>query len=95
VSTNHDPKAPADTVQTRILTLLDDLPPESQALVEQFTRFLHEQARHGEPVGVRSDMPYLYPTVPLPPATLDALIGIMPPINGDALADSEALYEEI
>lgn len=39
--------------------------------------------------------PYLYPTVLLPPSALDGLIGIMPPVGGDALADTEALYDEV
>ena len=35
---------------------------------------------------------YLYPTRPLPPGTLARLSGIVS-LGGDALADSEALYD--
>jgi len=41
------------------------------------------------------DLPYLYPTVPLPPSSLDGLVGIMPRVGGDALADTESLYDEV
>jgi hypothetical protein len=37
---------------------------------------------------------YRYPTVPVPASAIDGLIGIMPGIEGDALAETEALYEE-
>ena len=80
-----------------LLTLLDDLPPASLALVERFVEFLHEHAQRGQPVVMLSEQeekpPYLYPTVTVP--TLDGLIGIMPPVGGDALADTEALYDEV
>jgi len=38
---------------------------------------------------------YRYPTVSLPLPSLDGLIGIMPGIKGDALADTEALIDEV
>lgn len=38
---------PAQAAQSRILPLLDDLPEESLSVVEQFVRFLHEQAQRG------------------------------------------------
>jgi hypothetical protein len=39
--------------------------------------------------------PYVYPTAPLPTSVVDGLIGIVPPVGGDALADTEALYDEV
>ncbi|MCP4710110.1 MAG: hypothetical protein GY869_15915, partial [Planctomycetes bacterium] len=54
--------------QNHILTLLDDLPPESLTVVEQFILFLRQQAQQGQPVVNASDMaspPYRYPTVSL------------------------------
>ncbi|RMF30853.1 MAG: hypothetical protein D6759_11125 [Chloroflexi bacterium] len=82
----------------RLLSMLDELPPASQAVVERFVEFLHEQARRGRPVVVTPEgeekPPYLYPTVPVPASSLDGLIGVMPPVGGDALADTEALYDE-
>jgi hypothetical protein len=38
--------------------------------------------------------PYCYPTVPLPASALDSLVDIMPPVGGDALSDTEALYNK-
>ncbi len=77
-------------------SLLADLPPESLRLVEQFVLFLREQARQGQKVATiteeKKQIPYLYPTVPVPVKSLDGLIGIMPPLGGNALEDSEALY---
>jgi hypothetical protein len=86
------------STQSRIVALLEGLPPESLTLVEQFVQFLREQARRGQPVGSVSVQeerpPYVYPTVPLPTSVVDGLIGIVPPVGGDALADTEALYDE-
>jgi len=82
----------------RLLSLLARLPPESVTFVERFVKFLHEQARQGRTVTVVSEKkeqpPYRYPTVLLPAFALDGLIGIMPPVGGDALADTEALDDE-
>jgi hypothetical protein len=91
--------APVRASHSRILALLDELPPESLPVVEQFAQFLREQARLGQPVATvpaQKELPlYRYPTVPLPASALDGLIGIMPPVGGDALADTEALYDGV
>jgi hypothetical protein len=99
MTTNHNPRPTEDTVQGRILTLLDDLPPESQVLVEQFTRSLHEKARRGGPVALtgntRQSGGHMYPSVPLPASTLSNWLDLVPEgYEGDALADSESLYDE-
>jgi hypothetical protein len=82
-----------------ILDLLDDLPPESLTVVEALVRFLRDQARQGQPVVAALDSTgqprFRYPTVPVPASSLDGLVGIMPPVGGDALADTEALYDEV
>ena len=87
------------TVQDRIRTLLDELPPESLTAVELFVQFLREQARRGQPVVIASECkdryPKHYPTVPVPASSLDGLVGIMSSVGGDALADTEALYDEV
>lgn len=99
MSTSTSPQASMWTTRSRILSLLNDLPPESLTVVERFVQFLREQARREQPVVTVSEQqkrpPYLYPTVPLPASVLDGLIGIMPPVEGDALADTEALYDEV
>lgn len=82
-----------------ILDLLDELPPESLTTVETFVRFLREQAQQGKAVVAAPDPAKLpgfrYPTVPVPASSLDGLVGIMPAVGGDALADTEALYDEV
>jgi len=81
-----------------ILDLLDELPAESLSVVEALARLLRDQAQRGSPVVVAPDRagapPFRYPTVAVPAAKLDGLVGIMPPVGGDALADTEALYAE-
>jgi hypothetical protein len=91
---------PAQTIQDRIVPLLYDLPSESLTVAEQFVKFLRDQARRGQavvagPEKEKKEPPYRYPTVPVPASSLDGLVGIMPPVGGDALADTEALYEEV
>ncbi len=99
MSTDVDIQTPVQTAQERILALLDELPSESLVTVEHFVQFLREQARQGQPVAVASEKkdrhPYRYPTVPVPASSLDNLVGIMSPVGGDALADTEALYDEV
>ena len=97
MDTKLDRQAQAQVVRDHILSLLDDLPPESLNVVNQFVQFLYEQARQGRPIVSNSSgesPPFLYPSVPLPASALDGLVGIMPPVGGDALADTEALYDE-
>jgi hypothetical protein len=82
------------------VTLLDDLSPESLTPVERFVQFLRDQARRGQPVvsaSVREGrLPYVYPTVPVPPSSLDAWLDLLPEgYEGDALKDTEALYDEV
>lgn len=97
ISTN--PQTATETAKGRIFSLLNDLPPENLTIIERFVQFLREQARRDQPIAAvfeqKERPPYLYPTVPLPASVLDGLIGIMPPVEGDALADTEALYDEV
>lgn len=86
------------TAQSHILALLDGLPPESLTVVEQFVQFLREQAQRGQPVmSVREERtPYIYPTVPVPASSLDGWLDLVPKgYEGDALADTETLYDEV
>jgi hypothetical protein len=71
--------------------LLDRLPPESLGTAEQFLRFLQAGTSPKKSTG-RAFAPR-YPTVALPTTALDALVGVMPAIGGDALQDSESLYD--
>ena len=99
MDTDLDQKSQARVMRDHILSLLDDLPPESLNVVNQFVQFLHERARQGQPVVSESDdegkVPYLYPSVGVPAKSLDGLIGLLSEgYEGDALADTEALYDE-
>ena len=80
---------------THLQDLLVDLPPDRLTLVEQFVQSLRDQAQHGQALKVIAERPaYLYPTVTLPAASLDHWLNLSPTgYDGDALADSEALYD--
>ncbi len=98
MSTNVSVQTQVQTVQDRILALLDELPPESLTRVERFVQLLREQARQGQPTkSVQEERtPYIYPTVATPPSSLDGWLDLVPEgYEGDALADTEALYDEV
>ncbi len=85
-----------------IVTLLNDLPADALVTVRQFVAFLHQQAQQGRvlqgveplPVNGKSEKPrYQYPTVSVPASKLLELAGIFSGYEGDALADTEALYD--
>jgi hypothetical protein len=85
--------------RARAHALLDDLPAESVGVAEKFLQFLREQARRGQPVVTAPEKadrpPYLYPTVLVPASSLDRWLNLIPEgYEGDALADTEALYDE-
>lgn len=84
----------AEQARQRILTLLQEMPPENLAFIEQFVLFMRQQGQPAVAVSEQEgQVPYLHPTVPVPASTLSKLTGIMPPVGGDALADTEALYD--
>lgn len=89
---------PDDTAQERIISLLNDLPPEGIAVAEQFVRFLHDVVQQGSaaPTVISQAAPSVvtYPSIGLPPATLQAWSDLIAEgYTGDALTDTEALYE--
>jgi hypothetical protein len=88
---------PTDT--NHIIALLNGLPPESLSVVEQFIRFLQEQNRRGQSVAIisesRGQFSYQYPTIGLASSSLNQWLDLVPEgYEGDALADTEALYDE-
>ncbi len=89
------PQSP-EAMQKRIATLLADMPSDRLAFVEQLVLFLHERTQTPVPFVAREKRaPYLYPTVPVPASTLDSWMNLLPNgYDGDALADSEAMYDE-
>ena len=91
--------ASTKVAKTRILYLLEDLPPESVKVVEQFVQFLHERAQQGHPVVAgnppENGAPYLFPTVAVPPASLNQWLNLPSAgYEGDALQDTESTYDE-
>ena len=83
-----------------ILDLLDELPPERLTVVETLVRLVRDQAQRGKPGIVAPDSAGLpcfrYPTVPVPACSLDKWMDLVPQgYKGDALADTEALYDEV
>ncbi|MCA9971711.1 MAG: hypothetical protein KC425_15910 [Anaerolineales bacterium] len=75
----------------KIIALLNQLPADSLPMVETFIRFMQSQP----PTTIKEPTPWLYPTVPASPETLDKWVGLLGEgYEGDALADTESLYDE-
>ena len=84
------------TSKQKIYDLLDELPPEGLEAVEGFVRFLREQIKKAQSTAdavADQTASFRYPTISLPLARLSGLVGIMPPVGGNALAETEALYD--
>ena len=83
----------------KIMAWLEELPPNSLTAVEQFVEFLRQKARQQQSLVVVAEKeapPYLYPTVENPASSLSAWLNLLPEgYEGDALADSEALYDDL
>ena len=76
-----------ETTKEKISTLLDDLSTEDLKSVEAFVRFLRQ--------GGQSIPGPRYPTVENPASSLHAWLDLVPDgYDGDALTDTEALYDE-
>ncbi len=88
------PSADTDSspaIRPELLRLLELLPPDKQREVLDFARFLHEQMP--VPEAARE---VAYPGAVLhaaPAGTLSALTGLVA-LDGDAVADTEALYDD-
>lgn len=89
--------ASTQTVQQerqKIIALLEQLPADSLPMVETFIRFMQTQPPT-TPATIKEPTPWLYPTVPASPKTLDNWVGVLEEgYEGDALADTESLYDE-
>ncbi len=91
----------AQTTKHTIARLLDNLPPESLQVVEQFVRFRLARPRRAADRALQSRPAALplaessYPTIPNPASSLANWLNALPQgYAGDALADTEALYGE-
>ncbi len=88
MSSQTDSNARTEEIKRRISKLLNDLSPANLSLVEQ----LIEQLRYSNEV---HSAPYTYPTVVNNADSLIPLTGLLRDDNaGDALVDTEALYDE-
>ncbi|OQY47965.1 MAG: hypothetical protein B6242_03765 [Anaerolineaceae bacterium 4572_78] len=80
-----------------IVTMLTRLSTEHVAMIEQFTRFLYTQTLYRQydstslPLGNM-----VYPTIAVPANSLDMWLNLLPTgYEGNALEDTEALYDEV
>jgi hypothetical protein len=94
------PSLSVEQTRQRIDELLNSLPPENLLIVQRFIEFVREQARQGQPIGVtkarEAEPAYLHPTVENPASSLGNWLDVIPGgCGGDALADTEALYDEV
>lgn len=81
-------KTPVTTVKPDLLRVFDALPPSRQTQVLDFARFLYQQAVVAES-SVTPDVKIR----PVPATTLLRLTGLVA-LGGDALADTETLYDD-
>lgn len=86
----------------KIIALVNELPNESLPLLIQFVEFLSSQVTRTNTVKTKKNADAVmadtvehlnYPTVSVPAKQLQSLISLLPAMGGDALADSEALYD--
>jgi len=77
-------------MQRELLRLLDALPHPKQVEVLDFARFLHQQATGAGPTAASQVLPIDLRAAPA--STLLTLSGLVA-LGGDAVADTEALYD--
>lgn len=79
-----------DKIQDEIIALLSELPFEAKTTVKQFTLFLSEQLRAKHEARPPAKI------VTVPASSLVGLTGLLSPgYEGNALEDTEALYDDI
>ena len=73
---------------------MKDLPLEGLLTLREFTAFLRQRSLTEHPAASTPLSP-LRLTVEMPAESLLGMMGLLPPIGGDALADTEALYDQV
>ena len=95
MSTNGDAQENNEKARQRLIALLEEMSARDLDIIEKFTLFIRQQG--GQSVVAvaerEGEIPYQYPTVPVPAFVFSELVNIMPPVGGDALADTESLYD--
>jgi hypothetical protein len=79
-------------LQREIAGQMKDLPLEGLLALREFTAFLRQRSLAEHPAASTLLSTHRL-TVEMPAESLMGLIGLLPPIGGDALADTEALYD--
>jgi hypothetical protein len=82
------------TLQREIAGQMKDLPLEGLLTLRDFTAFLRQRSLT-EPPSTSAPLSLHHLTVEMPAESLLGLMGLLPPIGGDALADTEALYDQV
>ena len=101
IQKNEPYEVQVELVQQEIQRLLKQLPLDSLKFVLQFTTFLVQQMPNALSFGQNNFKPKQIEQnevniVTVPPSSLTGLIGLMPAgYEGDALEDTEALYDDI
>ena len=84
VPTNH-----RDTIQDEIVALLNELPMDAQMTVKQFVMFLSDKSE-------KQNNQHRTQIITVPASSLIGLTGLLTPgYEGNALEDTEALYDEV
>lgn len=80
------------TLQREIAGQMKDLPLDGLLALREFAVFLRQR-----PLPEKLTDPTLWrqPTVEVPADSLLRLLDLLPPVGGDALADTEALYDQV
>jgi len=82
------------TQRTALHQAIEMLPEHILPDLARFIEFLRFKTGEVRPPVPTASAPYRYPTITLPATTLRELVGIMPSdFEGDALTDTEALYD--
>jgi len=86
-------------VREDVMAIVQDLPEPKLEAAKRYLESLREECEQEEtqPASRKPVEGPRYRIVPLPYEALDALMGILdsPDLAGDALADTEALYDEV
>ena len=81
-------------LQREIAGQMKDLPLEGLLTLREFTAFLRQRSLAEHPAA-SAPLSLHHRTVEMPAESLMGLMGLLPPIGGDALADTEALYDQV
>lgn len=80
--------------RTALHQAIEMLPEHILPDLARFIEFLRFKTGEVRSTASTASTPYRYPTITLPATTLHELVGIMPAdFEGDALMDTEALYD--